>query len=928
MNTLYRWAYAILAAVLFLFVLLPRATAGSMDDFFPRGISAGPPAGSPMELLPVLHGFHASTSDTNPGPPWFTDNEDEAKAMLVAALYHRPGCPLSNIGATDAGNWTFVTPLPSFRKTLRIDATYTCTDPYGNVTSGPVVFYGTLGSPMGCVDIDDGIHAIPEGAWSTPYGPMNCWHRLMVDHPPCCDDGYNDEPMEAGNPINFGLGRKVQRETDYKAPGDSRLSLQRYYEEHYSTPRLLSKIGRNWNHSFNRSLLVGTPVSGTYSIGISEPSGHWTWFKPAAGMTYTSRHPADMTRMTTYVSMYSPADTLTKVGLEWHRHKPNDDVEIYDVQGRNTRLEFRGGRILTLLYDALDRLASVEDEFGRALDFSYGANGHVSRIDLPDNTALTYDYSTDGKLNLTTVHLPDGTTRKYSYDTGSRLTGIVDENGLAYLNIAYNTYGKAVSTSYPNGVNRFAYSGASASGGPILYGNEGVTGTFDLVTPLGATIHFTTVNVKGSMRPATVSAPCPECGVNGSAFTYDANGNVTSTADFSGKKVCHSYDLNRNLETVRADGILVAENCAAVLTTLPPRTDVHKVSTAWHAMWQLPSRIAEPNRITYYAYNGDGGVFCAPATATGVLCNLTVRATTDATGQLGFAAPLIGTPSVWQYTYNQFGQELTAADPFGKFITTTYYANGNVRSVTTASGEVITINSYDSGGRPISMTDADGTVKLTYWPRGWLRSYTDTTGTTNYTYDKIGQLTKMLRPDGSYLLYTYDAAHRLTQVKDELGNRVVYTLGLAGNIVKVETFDPSGALTGARYYLPGERLRTAQMVRRKPMFQYHGNWCGPDWTGGFQREYGQIGMWDDILPPIDALDKCCYTHDICYWECRCDNGCNNGKRKNCMKVCDRALASCADAAGHHRGSGLWWYMNYGSIQRPGEDSPTCYGNKD
>jgi YD repeat-containing protein len=425
----------------------------------------------------------------------------------------------------------------------------------------------------------------------------------------------------------------------------------------------------------------------------------------------------------------------------------------------------------------------------------------------------------------------------------------------------------------------------------------------------------------------TASSAAAACNITNSAASYDTKGNALSRNDFIGKKVCYRYTATRNLESVRAESILAAESCSTVLTTLPARSGVRKVSTAWHAKWRLPVKIAEPNRLTYFAYNGDGGIYCAPSSAAGVLCKQTVRTTTDATGQKGFAAPLTGTPAIWQYTYNQFGQELTAVDPLGKFITTTYYANGNTHTVTNAAGEVITINAYDSGGRPTSMTDADGTIGLTYWPRGWLRTLAEASGTTNYTDDGTGQLTKMLRPDGSYLIYTYDAAHRLTQVKDELGERIVYTHDLTGIITKVETFDANGALTKVRYYDAAESVRTAQF-NRQPLFkiEYHGNWCGPDWTGGFKREYGQIGMWEDILTPTDALDRCCYTHDICYWECRCDHGCSVDKRKSCMKICDNALAGCAAASGH-RGGLLWLKFNYTDpFKEP--DQPTCYGKKD
>jgi YD repeat-containing protein len=604
--------------------------------------------------------------------------------------------------------------------------------------------------------------------------------------------------MTAGNPINFGLGRKVQIETDYAAPGDSRLSFQRYYEVHVSATYVSSRIGRDWNHSFNRALFDGgNPASGVYSVGISEPNGHWTWFTQSGSA---------------FVSMYSPADTLTKVDLgggafEWRRHKPNDDFEIYDSKGRNTHIESPGGRVLNLSYDSQSRLASVTNEYGRGLDFTYGTNGHLSRIDLPDDTALTYDYSTDSRPRLTTVHFPGGTTRIYGYDTASRLTGITDENGTAYLGITYHSYNKATATSLVGNMSRYAYTATYASGGPLSYGNEGATGVFDLVTPLGATVHFTTVNVNGSVRPATVSQSCPDCRVDGSAFTYDTNGSVLSRADFNTKKVCYSYDTSRNLETARAESIDAAEVCRSLLATLPPRRDVAQISTQWHSIWRLPTKIAEPNRVTKYAYNGDGGVYCAPAGALvsehpiGVLCKKTVQGTTDTTGQQGLGASLTGTPRVWQYTYDQFGQVLTATDPNGKVTTTVYYATtdtdlgkrSNVKTITNAVGHITTFTAYDGDGRPLSITDPNGVVtSLTYWPRGWLHTQTIAGETTTYDYDGLGQPTKVTQPDGSYVQYIHDDAHRLTDIIDTLGNRIHYTLDAMGNRITEAAFEPGG----------------------------------------------------------------------------------------------------------------------------------------
>jgi YD repeat-containing protein len=450
----------------------------------------------------------------------------------------------------------------------------------------------------------------------------------------------------------------------------------------------------------------------------------------------------------------------------------------------------------------------------------------VSHVTLPDGNAVTYDYSTDSQPLLTAVHYSDGTNRGYGY-TSARLSSVTDENGSAYVNVTYNSNGKATASQLAGGVNRYRYTPAYTSGGPLVYGNEGATGTFALTTPLGETISFTTINVKGSIRSATMSLSCPTCGETSAALAYDSNGNVSSRTDFKNKKVCYAYDLSRNLETARAEGILSTETCSTALVTLPARADVRKVSAQWHAVWRQPTRVAEPNRLTTNAYNGDGGVYCAPSTALvngnpiGVLCTKTVQETTDATGQRGFAAALTGTPRVWQYTYDSFGRVLTATDPNHKTTTTVYYAandpdlgkRGNVRTINNPLGHVTSFMAYDANGQPLSITDPNGTVAtLTYHPRGWLTSRSVGGEQTTYTYDGVGQLTKVTLPDGSYVQYTYDGAHRLTQIQDGLGNKIVYTLDAMGNRIMEQAYDPSGQLARGRQQVFDSLNRLHQSV--------------------------------------------------------------------------------------------------------------------
>jgi YD repeat-containing protein len=183
----------------------------------------------------------------------------------------------------------------------------------------------------------------------------------------------------------------------------------------------------------------------------------------------------------------------------------------------------------------------------------------------------------------------------------------------------------------------------------------------------------------------------------------------------------------------------------------------------------------------------------------------------------------------WAYTYNALGQVLTAKDPLNKTTTTAYYAAtdttvppkytmGDVQTVTNAAGHVVTMNEYDKNGRLTKMTDANGLITtMAYHPRGWLTSRSVNNGatveTTTYTYDNVGQLTKVTLPDQSTLFYAYDAAHRLVGMSDQQsgasvagngalivtsanlsGNTIRYTLDAMGNRIKEQHYDPSGSL--------------------------------------------------------------------------------------------------------------------------------------
>lgn len=166
----------------------------------------------------------------------------------------------------------------------------------------------------------------------------------------------------------------------------------------------------------------------------------------------------------------------------------------------------------------------------------------------------------------------------------------------------------------------------------------------------------------------------------------------------------------------------------------------------------MPAQITEPNRSAAFSYGAHG--------------NLLSKQITAGTATRSSA-----------YTYNAFGQALTAADPRGNVTNYAYDGKGELTSTTDALGHVTRITSYDANGRPLTIIDPNGvTTKLTNDPRGRLTSRTIGTLKTVYAYDKAGNLIKVTQPDHSTLIYSYDHAHGLTGIADAVGDDIAYTL--------------------------------------------------------------------------------------------------------------------------------------------------------
>lgn len=464
-----------------------------------------------------------------------------------------------------------------------------------------------------------------------------------------------------------------------------------------------------------------------------------------------------------------------------------------------------------VLRNAAGRVIEVENSFGVKIGLVYDNKYRRSILVLPDSSQISYGYDVSG--NLVSVTYPDGKVKIYGYNEAGQtsgaslpnaLTSVTDGNGVRYITYTYDASGRAI--------------------GEVLSGNVGnYTLSFNanntvVTDPLGAQRTYNFQTILGVARSTGQTQPGGAgCGASANTLTYDGNGNVASRTDFNGVQTNYTYDLTRNLETKRVEAV--------------GKPEARTITTQWHAYWNQPLKITEPKKRTTWMYNGDGGVYCAPTTAAvpsiagggqpiGVVCSKAEQATTDANGSQGLSATVTGAARIWKWTYNQYGQILTADGPrtdVSDITSYTYYdaadpnmgKRGNLATITNALGHVSQITAYDLNGSPLTIIDPNGvTTTLTYDLRQRLTSRTVGGETTTYTYDGVGQLMQVILPDSSALTYTYDPAHRLTAISDALGNRITYTLDAMGNRTKEEVKDPAGNLarTRSRIYDPLSRL--------------------------------------------------------------------------------------------------------------------------
>ena len=410
----------------------------------------------------------------------------------------------------------------------------------------------------------------------------------------------------------------------------------------------------------------------------------------------------------------------------------------YDKLSRLTKVSAPGGQTMSFTYDSHNDIVSQKDNGGRVTKYTYDVMHRVTQVVNPAGNVTSYTYDANG--NLTNVVTPSGASTSYAYDVLDRITSVTDAKGevskIAYDklgNVSKITNEKGKHTTYSYDANGNLISVTNALGEVSKNSYDSMNRIVKETDPAGKSTSYS-YDEAGHLVGVTAAN-------NGQVkMSYDSNGNLSSITDAVNRPITYQYDLNDRLVKVKQGG-------------------------------------AE----TRYAYDAVGNV----------------TAVTNGEG------------NTTSYEYDAASRLTSARNPLDEITSYVYDRNGNLSKVKQADGSTISYDydaldslvsknyseestpsvlyGYDSEGRCVSMDDFSGKNAYQYDELGRVVSVTSSNGEKiGYRYDKCGNLSKLIYPDGSSVSYEYDALNRLTSVIDRDGQTTSYTYDRSGNVTEVK----------------------------------------------------------------------------------------------------------------------------------------------
>lgn len=429
---------------------------------------------------------------------------------------------------------------------------------------------------------------------------------------------------EAGNPINFFTGHKLQREPVLEANGDFPLTFSWLYNSfgnHHKTGAgysVGSKVLEGGGIALVGEIMLHTepPLTGgaqrislpldsdpaeNYQGGVAE---HWRH-----NHSYFLAHYTLPDGTTSRLIAYRPngsdlhfveenGEFVALANRNWRMTKELDAnseqigwilrvdgrIERYDTAGRILRVENEQDQGISYTYGENGiRQTAIADDSGNSISLSY-TDETLTQITRNDGSVYQFSYNDNGLLQSITFPGSNTPQRIFRYEDSrfpNALTGVTDEAGKVYSTYAYDDQGRAIRTEHNSG----------AESVDVAYVDDN---TRRLTNALGKQTTYRYSDVGGTKRITTVQGEASaNCAAANKAYTYDANGFVASEADWEGNVTTYTRD-NLGRELTRTEGA----------GTPSSRT----ITTEWHTTLNVPVKVTSAESTTDIIYDSKGQV--------------------------------------------------------------------------------------------------------------------------------------------------------------------------------------------------------------------------------------------------------------------------------------------------------------------------------
>ncbi|MGH8414039.1 MAG: RHS repeat-associated core domain-containing protein [Gammaproteobacteria bacterium] len=472
--------------------------------------------------------------------------------------------------------------------------------------------------------------------------------------------------------------------------------------------------------------------------------------------------PVARTTSTQWDTTRNLPDLITEPGrtTTWVRNNPPSHGFPFTWSKTVTDTATQVSRTSTYNYNGAGLLTSIvgpRTDVNQTTSFTYDSSGDIATITnaLGQVTQIT-SYDANG-YPLTIVD-PNGVTTTLAYDARQRLTSRTVAG--AQTQFSYDAAGNLNRVTLPTGAYlQYAYDTAHRlTAINDKYGNK-IAYTLDNLG--NRTVENTTDPNRVLTRTLqrTYDSLNHLLTVTGGAgqvthYTEDQNGNTTNITDPLSNPYAQGFDaLNR------------------LVSVLDPYT---KTTGYTYDGLDRVTAVSDPRTLnTQYSYDGFDDV---------------TQLTSPDTGRT-------------TYTYDLGGNRLTQTDARRITAQYTYDALDRLTGITYPVSSLNMAFTYDQGSNGIGhltrITDATGTTSYTYNARGDVTRKSDAVGasgghphtfTVSYGYDTADNLTSLTYPDGTVIAYTRDSAERIISV---------YRGSSA--IVSSITYKPFGPVTGLTY---------------------------------------------------------------------------------------------------------------------------------